>query len=84
MNTKTFDVTLSNNTNETILNGISVNLLKEKKDKRVEDYVRGINQLYKDTGLRIKHTYLFDLDSQIVADILFDDDKDEYYARYRN
>ena len=57
-------------------------------DKRIEDYVRGINKLYKETGLLIdEDTFLYEVKepngpTKAIAEIRWDNENKEYYPRY--
>lgn len=57
-------------------------------DKRIEDYVRTLNRLYRDTGLLIEaDTKLYEINepnnrNKVIAEIKWDNENKEYYARY--
>lgn len=52
-------------------------------DPRVEDYVRTINTLTRDTGLVIPSgVILKDERENALAEIIWDEDTREYYPRY--
>lgn len=57
-------------------------------DKKIEDYVKTLNQLYKETGLLIESdTSLYEIHepkdrNKVVAEIKWSNENKEYYARY--
>lgn len=57
-------------------------------DKRIEDYVRMLNQLKEDTGLLIQsEVNLYEIkqpqeNNKVIAIIKWDNDKKEYYPWY--
>lgn len=59
-------------------------------DIRIEDYVRTLNQLYKDTGLLIESNInLYEVntlgdENKVIAEIKWDEEEKEYYPRYKH
>lgn len=59
-------------------------------DKRVEDYIRTLNQLKDDTNLLIQSGIkIYEIrqpkeDNKVLATIEWDNDKKEYYALYKD
>jgi|GEM_PF-4371434 len=74
-NEKLLEISYSKSTNLTI-------------DSRVEDYIRMLNQLYNDTGLLIQSdTNLYEINepnykNKVVATVEWNNESQQYYARY--